>query len=125
MGAAELLLGVEDGGDTEIIALAALPYADDAEIALGALADRIVAERAAGRGAGPRVSRILTAILGIAGRPPRQRERLDPEGLRRAGEVVLAIAKDASAAEEVRATAISAARALAEHGAIDRARVPD
>jgi hypothetical protein len=117
VGAAALLDGVADGGETAEIALAALPFADDGEAALGPLADRARGDAAA-RG------RILAAILGIAGQPRRQREAIDPEGARRCAEVLVALAKDASVPREERALAVSAARALAERGFVDRARIP-
>ena len=117
VGAAELLEGVEDGGETAEIALAALPFADDAEVALGRLGELA-------RAGGPGRRRILDAILGVAGQPGRQREALDREGPRRCGDAVLAVAADASAPREERALAVSAARALAEHGWVDRARIP-
>jgi len=117
VGAAGLLDGVEDGGETAAIALEALPFADDGEVALGRLAERARAD-AAGRG------RILAAILGIAGQPRRQREALDPEGARRCAEALLVLAADATVPREERALAVSAARALSERGFVDRARIP-
>jgi hypothetical protein len=74
-GAAGLLAGVEQGGRVGLTALAALPYAEDAEIALGplcALAARMPAER---------VGPVLVALEGILGRPVLPTERLDAEGL--------------------------------------------
>jgi hypothetical protein len=117
VGAAELLEGVEDGGETAETALGALPFADDAEIALGRLAALAAAEPARRR-------RVLEAILGVAGRPRRARELLDPEGVRRAGEALVAIAQDRAVPREERAIAISAARALAEKGYVDPVRIP-
>ncbi|APR77086.1 Hypothetical protein A7982_02433 [Minicystis rosea] len=117
VGATELLAGVADGGEIADTALAALPYADDGEIALGPLATLLR----------PGLSRraILSAILGIAGRPRHQREALDPEGAKRCAEALLALAADGGAPPEERALAVSAARALAEHGYVDRARIPE
>jgi hypothetical protein len=116
VGAAELLDGVADGGDTAAVALLALPHADDAEVALGRLTELL-------RGGGPPRRALLEAILGIAGRPRRPREALDPDGARRCGEAMLALAADPAAPPEERALAESAARALAEHGYVDRARI--
>lgn len=117
VGAAELLLGVEDRGEIEATALAALPFADDGEIALGRLGEIAASEPSRRR-------QVLPAILGIAGQPRRQRELLDPEGARRCGDALLAIARDRAAPAEDRAAAISAARALGEKGYVDAARIP-
>src|SRR5262249_32312982 len=68
--------------------------------------------------------RVLEAILGVAGQPPRWREARDPEGARRCGEALIGVALDASLPREERAIALSAARALAEKGYVDRARIP-
>lgn len=128
VGAAELLEGVADGGETAEIALGSLPFADDADIALGRLSDLVRAPNApadAGAG-GPRPARrlLLESILGIAGKPRGQREALDPEGARRCGEALLGVARDASLPREERALALSAARALAEKGFLARALIP-
>ncbi len=122
VGAAELLAGVSDGGDTAETALAALPFADDAEIALGRLADRLVPPRPGEPDDARR--RILVAILAIAGQPRRPREPLDPDGARRCGQALLILAADASRPRVERAIAVSAARALAERGYVDAARIP-
>jgi len=121
VGAAELLAGVGDGGETADTALAALPFSDDAEIALGPLADRIAPPGAVD---GALRRRLLTVILAIAGQPRRQRDPLDPEGARRCGQVILRLAADASLPREDRALAVSAARALAERRYVDPARIP-
>jgi hypothetical protein len=118
VGAAGLLEGVNDGGEIAAVALAALPYADDADIALARLA-----ELAAGADVSLRRP-ILSAILAIAGEPRRSRELLDPEGVRRAAEAMLTLAARQDVPREERALAISAARALAEKGYVDPARIP-
>lgn len=118
-GAAELLLGVADGGETARVALAALPYADDADLALGPLGERALA--AAPADVGP----VLLAVLGIAGRPPRQREPLDLEGARACGAAMITLAGRATLDAADRALAVSAARALAERGVVDRGRIPN
>ena len=115
VGAAELLDGIADGGDTAATALAALPYADDADIALGRLAELARGDAASRR-------RVLLAILAIAGQPRRAREPLDPEGVSRCGELLLEMAADPALARDERSLAISAARALADKGALDPAR---
>ncbi len=117
MGAASLVAGLDDEDAIAETALAALPYADDAEIALGRLGDLA--------GHDPRRRRrVLGAILGVAGQPPRQREALDAEGARRCAQAMIALAADETLPREERVLAVSAARALAEHGYVDRARIP-
>lgn len=119
VGAAELLAAVDDGGEVAATALSALPFADDADIALGKLGERALA-------AGPaELPPLLQAILGIAGRPARPREPLDPEGGQACADAMLSIAARTALPKEVRALAVSAARALAERGfRVDRARIP-
>jgi hypothetical protein len=119
VGAAGLLAGLDDGGETAETALAALPFADDAEIALGRLAEILEGARLA-----EQRRRLLQAILGIAGQPRRQREPLDLEGARRCGGVMLGLAADRGRPREERALALSAARALAEQGYVDPRRIP-
>lgn len=117
-GAAGLMEGIDDGGAIEQTALRALPYADDADTALGRLG-------AMARGAQPAaVEPVLEAILGIAGKPPRSREVLDPEGIRACGEAMLEVARRSDLPKAVRALAVSAARALAEKGFVDAGRIP-
>jgi hypothetical protein len=122
VGAAGLLAGTDDEDAVADTALAALPYADDAEIALGRLGDLAV-DRASPRNTARR-RRVLDAILGIAGQPRRPTEPLDPDGARRCGRALLALAADKALPREERALAVSAARALAEHGYVDRAGIP-
>jgi len=117
-GAAGLLAGFEDGGETATVALRALPYADDAEAALGRLGQATVVAQSAQRGA------VLEAILAIAGQPRRSREAIDPEGARACGEALISLAARADAARDERALAVSAARALAEKGYADARRIP-
>jgi hypothetical protein len=117
-GASGLLEGVEDGGDVRHTALLALPYAEDADVALGRLAERALTEQGADR------QEVLTAMLGVAHRQRDQREPLDLEGARRAFDIALALSQRASLAPEDRALAGSIARALAERGFGDAAKVP-
>lgn len=117
-GAAGLLVGFEDGGETAATALRALPYADDAETALGRLGQAALVAPPTQLGA------VLEAILAIAGQPRRSREALDPEGARACGEALISLAARASVARDERATAVSAARALAEKGDADPRRIP-
>jgi hypothetical protein len=118
VGASGLLDGVEDGGEVAVTALGALPYADDAELALGRLGELARA------GTGSPRRALLEAILGIAGQPRRQREALDPEGVKRCAEALLSIAAQVSVPRAERSLAVSAARALAEKGYLDATRIP-
>lgn len=129
-GVFELLEGVADGGDVARTALAALPFAEDADLALRSLGERAASAAshplAVARTGEPAasISLVLQAMLDIAGRPPAPREPLDPEGVRAAAEALLALAAPSSPAPDARALAISAARALAEKGYVDPARIP-
>jgi hypothetical protein len=118
VGAAGLLEGVDDGGDTAALALSALPYADDADLALGKLADLAQTADPAHRRA------LLDTILTIAGHPRKSRELLDPEGVRRCAETMVALAARDAIPRDDRAIAVSIARALAEKGFVDPARIP-
>jgi hypothetical protein len=117
-GAAGLLAGFEDGGETAATALRALGYADDAEAALGRLGQAALVAPPAQLGA------VLGAILAIAGQPRRSREALDPEGARACGEALISLSTRADVARDERAVAVSAARALAEKGYADPRRIP-
>jgi hypothetical protein len=120
VGATELLLGLEDGGDIAATALSALPYADDADLALGKLGQMALAAAVHEASLAP----LLEAVHAIARRPARSREALDPEGARACGEAMLTLAGRMSLSRESRALAVSAARALAERGFVDPGRVP-
>lgn len=118
LGASGLVDALDDGGEMTVTALMCLPLADDADLALGPLANRLPAVPQELREA------YLTAFLGIAGRPERARESLDHEGAARAGEALIATAKNEALPREHRALAISAARALAEKKLVDAAKIP-
>ena len=118
VGAAELLEGVEEGGEPRRVALLALPHADDSDIALRRLGEIATAAKPG------TAAQVLDAMLGIARRPRTQRELLDPEGVRAAGAALVAIASRPQAPREERALAVSAARALAERGYVDPTRIP-
>lgn len=118
LGATGLVEALDDGGDIATTALLCLPLADDADLALAPLAKRLSSSMNEWREA------YLVAILGIAGRPARSRESMDPEGAVEAGEAILAIAKNDGLPKEHRALAISAARALAEKKIVDPAKIP-
>jgi hypothetical protein len=74
-GAMELLESVELGGTIGLTALSALPFAEDAELALGPLCE--LARRFPAERVGP----IARAIEAILSRAPRPTERLDGAGL--------------------------------------------
>lgn len=118
LGATGLVEALDDGGDIARTALLCLPLTDDADSALGVLANRLQAAPNELREA------YLVAVLDIAGRPARAREVVDPEGAAQAGEAVLAIAKNAALPREQRVLAISAARAFAEKKIVDSAKIP-
>jgi hypothetical protein len=73
-GAMGLLEGLLIGRSIGLTALAALPYADDAELALGRLCE--IAER---RGDDPPEA-VLESVHAIVARPPTQTEELDNSG---------------------------------------------
>ena len=117
-GVAGLLEGLEEGGPIARIALAALPFADDAEAAyrrLGEILGQIEPSESA-----PFVS----AISGIARRPLRQREPVDPPGARSCAAALLVFARRMSLPRDLRAQAISTLRLLAERHAADPAAIP-
>jgi hypothetical protein len=107
-GTLGLLTGVEEGGDVRETALAALPLADDGEAALGRLGE-IASEANPGE-----IQPILEAMVKILDRPLTQRERLDPDSMSSAARALLVLSQRSDLTEEARATALSAARALAE-----------
>lgn len=117
-GAGGLLEGLEEGGPIGLAALAALPFADDADAAYQRLGE--IVQQLDPAATGP----VLQAIVDIAARPRRQTEPIDPAGLRSCGEALLSLAKRKSLAKNVRAPAISALRRLAERGAVTAAAIP-
>ncbi len=118
LGTAGLLEALDDGGEIATTALASLPFADDADMALGPLAKRTLSATGDAR-----IS-LLTTLLGIAGQPAKARGLLDPDGATEAGAALLSIASDVSAPREQRVLAISAARALAEKKVVDPVKIP-
>lgn len=118
VGAAGLFDAVLGGGEAEAVALGALPYADDAEVVLGALVTR------AAEGDALRRSARLEAILAISGRPASSNEPLEPDGTRAAAALLAALCGRTDLPRGERALAISAARALAAKGWADASRIP-
>jgi hypothetical protein len=117
-GAGGLLEGLEEGGAIGLAALAALPWAEDADVAYQRLGE--IVRQLDPAATGP----VLQAIIGMAARPRRQTEPLDPAGLRSCAGALLTLAERRSLAKTVRAPAISALRLLAERGAISTAVIP-
>jgi hypothetical protein len=117
-GALGLLEGLEEGGPVALTALQALPFADDAEAAYERLSEIL-------RQIDPVESPpFLIAIGGIARRPVRQTEPVDPPGLRSCASALLALAKRADLPKNVRASAISSLRLLAERHGVDPSAIP-
>jgi hypothetical protein len=117
-GAGGLLEGLEEGGPLGLVALEALPFADDAESAyqrLGEILLQIDPVESAP---------VIHAITGIAVRPRRQAEPLDPPGARSCALALLTIAQKKSLSNAVRAPAITALRLLAERGAVEPSVIP-
>jgi len=117
-GAGGLLEGLEEGGAVGRTALEALPFADDADAAFQRLGE-ILRQIDPGE-SGP----IVRSITGIALRPRRQTEPLDPPGLHSCALAVLEVAQKTSLAKTVRAPAISALRLLSERNALDAGMIP-
>ena len=117
-GCAGLLVGLEEGGAVGRTALRALPFADDAELAMGRLAE---IARQADDAALPLV---LDAIEGIAQRPLHQREPLDPLGTHAAFDALVEIAKRDRTPPPWRAQAVTTARLIAQRGPYDAALLP-
>jgi hypothetical protein len=117
-GAGGLLEGLEVGGPIGLAALEALPFADDADNAYQRLGE-IVRQIDPGE-SGP----VVRAITGVALRPRRQTEPLDPPGLRFCAQALLGLAEKKSLPSAVRAPAISALRLLAERNAVDWSTIP-
>jgi len=117
-GAGGLLEGLEEGGPIALAALAALPFADDADAAFQRLGEIV-------RQLDPAATApVLEAIVDMAARPRRQSEPVDPPGLRTCAEALMTLAERKSLAKSVRAPAISALRLLAERGAVAAAAIP-
>jgi hypothetical protein len=117
-GAAGLLEGLEEGGTIGQTALLALPFADDAEASYARLGE-ILSHIDSGESAP-----FIAAIGEIARRPSRQREVVDPPGLRACAQTLLVFAQRTALSRELRAPAISALRLLAERHGVDRGAIP-
>lgn len=116
-GAAGLLDGIEDGGPIARTAVRALPYADDAPIALGRLGEL------ARRGGARVVDHVLAAVVDIAARYPPQRDPLDPSGALRCANALTDISEDSQSSARSRSLARSALQMLVEHGLVRADRI--
>ena len=117
-GAGGLLEGLEEGGAVGLAALAALPYAADAEMAYQRLGEIV-------RQLDPKETvPVLAAIHQMAARPRRQQEPLDPPGLRSCADALMVVATQKSLAKNLRVPAISALRLLVDRGAVSMAAIP-
>jgi hypothetical protein len=117
-GAGGLLEGLEEGGPIGLAALAALPYAHDADAAYQRLGE--IVRQLEPSAAVP----VIDTIAQIAARPRRQTEPLDPPGLKSCADALLGLAERKSLAKNVRAPTISALRMLAERGAVNASSIP-
>jgi len=109
-GASGLLEGVLDGGEVRRVALRAVVYAPDAEVALGRLGALSVSA------SGEEAEALLEAIVEIAGRPRQPRELVDPEGMRACAERMRELSSRDGAPAGHRALAATAAHRLREKG---------
>jgi hypothetical protein len=93
------------------VALRALAHADDAELALGDVAEMALR--------GERRHAALEVVLRVVSRRPSGSERLDPPSLERCIVALAALSRDEGVAQAERAIAVSALRALARAGLVD------
>jgi hypothetical protein len=108
-GSTGLLAGIEAGRSVGLTALGAIPYADDAELALGRLCE-------IARDIDPKQVRpVLGAIHGIVAEPPKTSERLDVHGPRACAKTLEALSRSERHAPGERDLATSARALLKEH----------
>ncbi len=117
-GAAGLMVGLEEGGATGNVAMLALPYADDAEYAMGRLAEILEASPP------ETASLVIDAIEGITLRPVTQTEPRDPLGVHRAFDALSRAAANKELTAAVRARAVSVARLIASQRPYDPRGLP-
>lgn len=117
-GATELLEALDEGGRVAAIALGALPFAEDALLALGPLCDRALS---VGAGASnsprtgealPTLEALLEVVRKLAQRGPEGRELADPDGVGRALAGLAKLAEDDGLPAETRALAADALQAI-------------
>lgn len=111
-GAAGLLEGLRVGRSVGLTALAALPYAEDAELALNRLCELLA--RPGDQPPNPNLA-VLRSVHGIAARPPRQREALAASGYAACVPVIQRLVKLPNLDAERHDLASSAAGSLLEH----------
>ena len=111
-GAAGLLEGVAVGRSVALTGLAALPHAEDAELALERLCELL--ESRAKRPGGPELG-LLESVHGIVARPPRQREMMARQGYVECLPVTRKLAQARELDPRKRDLASSAAELLVEH----------
>jgi len=107
-GALGLLEGLRVGRSVGLTALAALPHADDGELALGRLCGLLASEK------DPSVA-VLRAVHGIVARPPEPREAIARTGYVECLPIVERLAKLPSLDPEKHDLASSAVGLLLEH----------
>jgi hypothetical protein len=117
-GATGLLVGLEEGGASSVVALAALPYAEDAEVAMGRLAQILVQSDAKS------APLVIACMEGIMQQPVRSTELLDPLGVHAAFDALVAVAKSDKWPAAVRAQAVSVGRLIASRRPYDENLLP-
>lgn len=117
-GAAGLLEALEEGGGVGVVALLALPYAQDSELALRRLTEisRQVDEAA--------LMAVLDCIEAISQRPVKQREHLDPTGYKLAFDAMVELSRKEQLSKPARARAVSVGRILSERAPVDLSKLP-
>lgn len=108
-GAVGLIAAVEIGRSLGLTALAALPYAEDGELALGRLCELAPRVEGSGRRA------LLVAIRGVIGAMSPDRERLAAEDLKPCAEALARLARDFRLAPADRDLASSSGAALGDY----------
>lgn len=117
-GAAGLLAGLEEGGAVGNVALLALPYADDAEHAMGRLAEILESSPPETQ------ALVIDAMEGITLRPTTQTEPRDPMGVHRAFDALSRVAAKKDLPAPLRARAVGVARLLASRRPYDARGLP-
>jgi hypothetical protein len=112
-GATGLLQGLEEGGAVGLVALAALPLAEDAELATPRLAEILRAAEPA------MLPPVLDCLEGIAQRPRAQTEPLNPLGLHACFDALAELSRRSNAPPVLRARAVSVARLIASRAPYD------
>jgi hypothetical protein len=109
-GAMGLVEGAEIGGETTRTALAALPFAPDAEVVVGRICDWLRGTSVA------HAAVFLEAIHGVAVRPPRDAESLDPSWQPRCATALDQFVARSGVSASDHDLAVSARRLIDEHG---------